>query len=740
LDSLVGTAGGDTFLGLVSSTAANSTLSLGDVINGGAGTDNLNITTDTATVNMAVATVSNVANLDVNMDATAAPGTAGTAQNAGTVNLNSVAYTKATIEGVTGDDATNTNSDTLTVNNANLATRIVLEDVTDAASTVNFVGAAGNSDEATVEVAGSTETTGAGINNDLTVANVETLNLAFTTAANDLNIVTATDAKTVNVTVASDADTTIRGAAVLTAATAVNIAAAGSLTLGATAALANDAVITVSGAGDVDLNTLDNNGATDGVTVAASTMTGGLTVTGGAHTVSITSGAGADVVTAGGIITAVSLGDGDDKFDTAGNDFGGATAVNVDGGDGIDTIVIDDGSELDAASAAHFKNFEILDVVGGTGTYDLDVLEFATVNVSGDLAADVVIDNITNETLNITGSVDNTGGITYDLKDNSGGTDALTVNIQGVFSNAGTPTDTTDDANDVTVDELVFGGIETVTLNSGDNAAHTAGVNNTVTLLDTDATKLILTGDHALTITAFEQDVDAATTGTVNTSIATIDASASAGLVMGAAVSTTSVSILGSEFADTILIGTVTGAAAGTETGSTINAGKGGDIIDLTGGLTLTGTGAVDTLIINAGDSKIGFVDTDNDGSYATASDAETFDVVTGFTSTEDTIDLGSFGFTGQKASALANGTLAAGAATGLVDGTTPAIANFFLDTGTQRGVTKVDNYDASAIGGTTGSTLVFIDTDGDGNLNIANDEMIVVSGTAALVLSDFGF
>jgi hypothetical protein len=93
-----------------------------------------------------------------------------------------------------------------------------------------------------------------------------------------------------------------------------------------------------------------------------------------------------------------------------------------------------------------------------------------------------------------------------------------------------------------------------------------------------------------------------------------------------------------------------------------------------------------------------------------------------------------------KRASALASATLAAGAATDLVDGTTTEIANFFVDTGVQRGVAVVTNYDASAINGAAGSTLVFIDSNGDGDLNVVNDDMIVLSGTATVVLADFGF
>jgi hypothetical protein len=729
LDNIEGGTGNDKILGLVDGT--DNTLTLGDVIDGSGGVDTLSITTDQATVNLAVATVTNVEMLDVNMDATAAP-TGAVNGNAGTVNLNSVAYTKATIEGVTGRDAANADSDALTVNNANLATTVVLEDITDVASTVNFAAASGTSDEASVEVAGSTDDATTGQNNDLTVANVETLNLAFTTAANDLNVVSAAAAKEVNVTVAEDANTTLRGGAALGAAKTVNVDAAGDLTLAATADLADGAAITVSGAGDVDLNTLDNGG--DGITLDASASTGKVTVTGAADTVSITTGSGDDKVTTGAVATAVALGAGADWFSTGSLDFGAAAAKDVDAGEGRDTLNLDDGSEFDAAATAHFKNFEVLDVVGGTGTYDVDQIALEEVTVSGDVAAtDVTITDITDEKLTITGNV--TNELTYELKDASGTSDALTVNIAGEH-------DKTDDKNDLSVADITVAGVETITLASDTDAANVKGTMNSVLDLNTDATKVVVTGDHKLMIGEFY----AADGTTVNTSIKTIDASASAGLVMGAAVSTADVSLIGSDQADTLLVGTVTGATGGgagadDATGSTINAGKGGDIVTITDPvLAADGDQAVDTLIIDAGDSMIGYVDTNANGSYADTDDQETFDVVTGFTSGEDTIDLGSFGFTGQKASGLAAGSLAAGAATDLVNGNTTSIADFFVDTGVQRGVAIVDNYDASAIGGAAGSTLVFIDTDGDGSLDVANDDMIVLSGTSTAALGDFGF
>jgi len=46
---------------------------------------------------------------------------------------------------------------------------------------------------------------------------------------------------------------------------------------------------------------------------------------------------------------------------------------------------------------------------------------------------------------------------------------------------------------------------------------------------------------------------------------------------------------------------------------------------------------------------------------------------------------------------------------------------------------------DFSDLGGTGTDTLVFIDSDGNGNLTSA-DDMIVLAGVATVALADFGF
>lgn len=721
--------GDDTIIGLVD--GADDTLSLGDVINGGDGDDIFNLTTDQADIDLALATISNVESFDVNFEATAAGNL--------TLDLNENEFDHAIVDGASGADAS---TNTFTLTGIGTSTMLKLEDFSQLATTVTFDEVTGASDSVSIELAGTTNDLASDDEGTLVVANVETVNLTFSTDDNDLDILTFDSAETVDITVEDGGETEIEAAAGtdLADVDVLNITANDDFTLGGVLGLADDAAITVDGSGDVDLNTLDDNGAGNGVTLDASGLTGDLTVTGDTNTVSIDGGSGDDTVTTGAITTEVDLGGGDDTFDTNSLDFGGATAVDADGGAGTNTIIIDNGANLDDAAAAHFLNFQTLDVIGGQGTYDQDILDFSTVNASGDLGADVLIDDITDETLNITNSVNNVHALSYELKDDTGTSDTLTVNIEGIFNDNGTPDDTTDDANDVTVAELLFSGIETVTLNSGDNDDHTNGANNTVTLLDTDADKVVVTGDHALEITAFEENVDAAATGTANTTIDFLDASGSAGLIMGDFLSALNVSILGSESDDTLLVGNDQDGVNDTSTGSTINAGQGGDIITIDNTVAGTGTTAADTLIVNAGDSMIGFTDTDESSAYTAAGDRETFDIITGFQSNEDTIDLGSFGFTGEEASAIAGPALTETEALELVDGTETSIDDFFIDTGVQRGVAVVSTTLGDIGGGDANDTLVFIDSNGDGDLNVADDDMILLSGTAALSLADFGF
>lgn len=383
-----------TVLGLVGTGA---TFTLGDVINGAA---KLNLTSDNADVNLATATITNVQAADINMKAVDLSGAGATAA---TVNANKVAFKQLVVDGVTGTDG---QADTLTLNNVKTATTVVLKNLADVATTVNFDGAGtGTADEVTVEIAGATETAANAGENDLTIDAVETLNLNFTTAANDLDVLDADDAKTVNISVAKGANTNLRGAADLQSATKLNINATGNLTLGGTADLANDAVITVTGSGNVNLNTLEGGKTVSGDSVNAAALTGKLTVVGHTNTASITSGSGADTITSAANTTVVVAGDGNDYVSIGAVDYGAAGAKTVAGGSGRDTLNIIASANLNAGLMANVTGFEVLDIKGsngtdgagtGNGNYNVDGLGFEEVTIGGALAKAATVSGITN--------------------------------------------------------------------------------------------------------------------------------------------------------------------------------------------------------------------------------------------------------------------------------------------------------------------------------------------------------
>lgn len=685
-DNIQGTAENDVINGFIDETltGVQSSLNIGDVIDGGAGIDTLRIVSNGDGSDEAAFHTANITNVErlqiVDTD-----------EDIGTVNLAGRNFEHVELIG---------ESDGLDANNVALGTAFKFTDTEDNHD-INYVGTSGSNDVASIEIAGTADGENVGVDVD----NVETINLSVTSDAEfDSSQMDFTSATELNIDAAADITQDAPGLSI---------------------ELGNNATINVTGAGDVDLATLDGAGAA--VDLKAATATGNISVIGEADTRGIATGSGNDKVTTGAITTAVDLGAGDDTFSTGGLDFGGATAVDVDAGAGTDTINVDDGAEFDTAAVAHFKNFEILDIGGGQGSYDADLIALEAVEVNADLAGAATVTDLTDEAVRITATT--SAALTLELEDASGSSDTQSFTIEGAH-------DETDNDNDLTVSEVVTAGIETVTVVSNTAAENTDGAKNTLSVLATDAGKAVITGDHVLEISDFQDD----TSGGVNTDTVEIDASGSAGLIMGDFLSGTGVSLIGSDAADTLLVGNDQDGTNDASTGSTINAGLGGDVITIDNTTVGTGTTAADTLIIDAGDSKIGFVDTDEDDAYDDTKDEETFDVITGFQSNEDTIDLGSFGFTGQKASGLADASLTAAEALELVDGTTSEISDFFVDTGVQRGVATVDGIDASAFGGDTGSTLVFIDSDGDGSLNTANDDMIVLSGTSTVALADFGF
>jgi len=643
VDSPSSTSGNDIYKGLAGAVADN-TFQTFDTIDGGAGTDTLQVS--------------------VAGDAT---GVAANVQSIEVLELRSVdsaAQIKANIIGGLETIRLNNGVDTIRVDNIGAVAKFELQNQL-VAGDADFRDGTATALNLTANAYGKNATTGA-----VQLA-VDFRDNEFTSAT--LNLTNSN----LEILSTTGGDDDIKTA---------SIAATGTNTLAGTIFAGALETLTVTGTGSLDMS-----GVTLGAlkTLTATGNSGGIKVDVDDTAVTVSTGSGTDTVkyTAGLAATAkVDLGAGNDTFVVGGNATAGAT---VTGGDGKDTLTVTNATMIDStAKGGVYSSFEYLNITGGTGTYDVANLTKSTIEklVVGTLGANAnaTVNNLAaGAIVEINANTQNTsnGNLTIGVKDASTTTDDhLQINIGGKA--------------EVTARVTTAANVEKVTVNSTSTLATWADATNknTITVLAVaDATDgLFITGDKNLTISAF----------TGSTDLTKIDASAFTGkFVMGAALVTSSgAEITGGSKADTIV---------GTANGDVINGGKGADVI------TLGAAGAADTLIYAAGDSQAGKADD-----------------ITNFTSTEDTIDLGAFAFTGTLASAIINkGDINATVAAW--DETTASITDFFKAAGVQRGV---------AISTDATDTYVIVDVNKNGNFDATSDLVIKLTGTAAVVLGDFGF
>ncbi len=157
---------------------------------------------------------------------------------------------------------------------------------------------------------------------------------------------------------------------------------------------------TIDASGNMGANTITAGGA-----ALASVMTGDggdkvmLTSSASPKLASVSSGGGDDMVTVMGAHRGaglmVDLGAGDDTFH---GDNGGSEKSRVDGGDGMDTLKLtaqDMGYKDGATTKSIFSNFEILDVGGSAeAEYDIARLGVGTVVARGGTKAQVTLKNM----------------------------------------------------------------------------------------------------------------------------------------------------------------------------------------------------------------------------------------------------------------------------------------------------------------------------------------------------------
>lgn len=381
---------------------AATTFSAFDAIDGGAGTDTLNIYSDnTGNINdtfSASTTVKNVEIVNI-LNANADAGVFGDASKyEGVQQLWQVGFagnvtklTSATTAGFKGLTAATADNLTVTAADAATSATIALDAVKGDAGTntaeLNVAGAA----LASVTVSGTIAQTDTG---------------AADPAAN-LDLI---------VTLAKDAQSGTVNTAVVTTLTIENDGAS-TKNLTSVDASASAGAITYAGA-DTDVATIKTGAGKDTVTIVTATLKDDTTTTSVDETVSavLDSGAGNDGITintSGTGTTTVNAGEGNDTVTLtadgsgkltvnlgAGDDiFKGAGAVagtdSIDAGAGTDTLLL---NMVGSANIGAFANFETFDTAGLAKTLDVDIL--ATKNTvtefvaTADVGASAVLTNV----------------------------------------------------------------------------------------------------------------------------------------------------------------------------------------------------------------------------------------------------------------------------------------------------------------------------------------------------------
>lgn len=527
---------------------------------------------------------------------------------------------------------------------------------------------------------------------NFTVAGIETLNVAATGKASVLGSVTSANVKAVTIT--GDQNLTV-GTKTANGFNSANIetvdgsAATGNLFLNLTASAARDQSVKTGTGADVVVT--GNLSATDTFDLGAGNDRLVLT------TVSTNEAAkllGVEEVEARVANTNLNLTNAADvKLLAVAEAAGFANVTAVKSGS---SVVFEGAGLANAVSnaAVSFDNVTY-NLANATGTSDVIDFKFNNAGVTLGANSTVSIGNLINtgnnvETINLAFS-DVAATTTVTVNDIRVGSSlkTLTVTSDSKVTLGGT-TGGAQDLTDLTkltlVDATGVKGAFKATFGAlGDTAAATvklggSGVNNVTVNKAQDVSADAALSNKLLTVDA------SAGTGNQTLTVNNADANATVVATSAALLAKAGASVLGGSGNDTISVTTVADAV------SVIKGGAGADVISITGAGT-------DILSFAAGDST-----------------SANKDVVTGFTSTQDKINLLDFGFDAalqdvtQKLAAL-NGTAAEFGG--------KAVAAF-----------------ADAV---SGNTTVYVDVNGDNKLD-ANDLVVQLTGTAGVVAGDFLF
>lgn len=625
--AFTGGAGDDSFV------ASNTTLTILDNLNGGAGTDTLAITdasataftlpVDTTTItgieNFTIAHTSDNAADSVTVDvSTLADARSVTVTNTGTAitgaGTDGVAITtKANVTSVTvSGNATNQDVGTATItdsgtNGASTTDKLATVTLTgltgavalasEALTTLNLNAAGGlvtNTDTVTTDTRALTINVNGGTNGGVTDAGATSLAVNIKADTTALGTVTAAAAKTASLTV--DGKLTA-GTVVVAAAETVNVAASAEITASTVTAAAATA-LNLSGAGDM---TITQTAAADAV--ITSTGAGARTLTTAiAAGQKYVGGAGKDTVTfAATGTTASTLGDGDD---TATFSAVAGTGGSVDAGNGIDTVELTAANAVTLSANANFEddiaNFEKLSIgaIGATatsGTISLANLDDINSVVSAGAAANTAAPATTTISGFKTGGTfeqtalfdtDNSVTLTGSF---TGASDTFNLRAKGTngFANVGV---------------LTLASVETVNITLDDSDTTAATTMFDLNVDATSATSVVVTGDAGITfanssLTALRTLDASGVTASGAAGVVTFTANAFDSTVIGGAGN----DVLTGGAANDVLTGNDgTDALVGAAGADTISGGNGVDTITGGDGIdSITGGAGADIFILN---------------------------------------------------------------------------------------------------------------------------------------------
>lgn len=604
----------------------------GVTITGGAGVDTLNFTTASAITALNTAATSVTGVEQVNLTSTAAGVVADLSTWTGVkavavTGVGAITFTAPTSSSVSvTDTATGANAISVTGGStiavtAKASTGGVIGVTGDDTTTSVTVAQTGTAGAVTISDSGKGSLTSVSLTNSAAASSVTSTALASVTLGGTnagLTLDTSVSALGLTLSDAGNSTVTVTD----TSLTTVALHAAGTSAIDLTNTHAT--ALTVDGTGSVTLTS-----GLSALTTATITGSAGLTADLSAATVTdvnATGTSGNNVITIDATKATFEGG--------SGNDTVIITAIPtkaLTGGTGTDVLevnVASDGTNDFSASTAYAKaaGFETLGLGGAaTGTYYAAGFSHLT---EGSLTGAVTFTNVAAGTdLTITASTGQS--TTYQLANAAGTSDALTVNL-------------TSDHTVIAANQVIAQGVESVTINATDTHSSTIGnFVDTVTLVDTSATSITVTGNTGVNLSVDATDTavtsinaaaltsTAATTFQVSLGAALASAASIAGSATGVnnidgSVATKALTITGGSQADVLKGGTVADTINGGGGNDTITGNGGADTINLSGSTT-AGVTIIEAV---AGDTGTGVT-----GTAATTVSTAAFDVVTGVAS-----------------------------------------------------------------------------------------------------------